>query len=1023
MRRKSPTGRIPAPGHTARAHRQDARLQFLLLICPTPDLWLRSWPVYFRAVSRHPPILQALACPTCRGSWRVAGDVSGDGFALLCDRCRLRVAVLDGFPLFTEREIDDGSPSIDFVAQVRQRAFGSDAGGPEFRSFCSHKRRRGVVDAYAAWAPFNESGRTPLSFVSLLREHLRPGDVILDLSSRSGWTGEFLAGLFPTQRVISAWEGNKDCLGYRGFRQWLPRDLRAGNLDIAFFDPREPLPIADGAVRFVHGYDILHELQLERLWPELLRVAGPEGVLLFPHVHLHTPDHDPSFERHGRLLEGSDYRRVLGKLLAGGSRRACVMGEATMFAAQKAGEARTLCDEPESPDYNAVVAVVPASWIGRPLAVPVLPAPLESAAVLPNPLLEVSATDGSVRVSCAEGMSEMPGRHPVYARLLPAALEPPLSPRERVLHFWSGRVATVGELAKRMGEVPEALAPVLADLERREIVKVAAVSRGAYRLQRFHARLEDAPLADEDDLVRLWRRAVADFGDRVYLVDDSDGGRLTYLEADRIVSAIARRSRAAGVRPGDRIALCAPQHFEGMLLFWAAACLAAPLAIIDAALPPAVISERLHRLKPALLFAAGAVHAALPVGPGCTTVLLDPAGDVATPAPASTPTLMAWLRDEDYEGPTFESTAGLADFPAAILFTSGTTGEARGVMLSQRALSHSGRLMARLFDWTEDDVHICPADLHTLGGLRNPVITAVHAGASTVVTSPEVRANMTTLVGAMTRHRVTLVNATPALLRLLTSWADRMPPGALSSVRHMVVAGSALTSGVRLAFERVYRVPTSNCYGLTETAGLCISESPETRRAAAQRDSDQIGRAVDTILRVVGDDGRDVPAGTEGELWIHNANLFSGYLDNPAATEAAFSGKWFRSRDRARLTTDGECLLGGRSADAIKNAWSEFVSAREVQEALDGIPEVADSGVGAWTDDQGQEHLGAIVVPREAPRGPAESQALVAQLLRRLQEILGARRMPSRLVIRDSVPRNSNGKVATGPEMRRNLFE
>ncbi|MCE9581108.1 MAG: acyl--CoA ligase, partial [Planctomycetes bacterium] len=485
--------------------------------------------------------------------------------------------------------------------------------------------------------------------------------------------------------------------------------------------------------------------------------------------------------------------------------------------------------------------------------------------------------------------------------------------------------------------------------------------------------------------------------------------------------AIVRRLRASGIRPGDRLALCAPQHFEGILLFWAAAHIGAPLAIHDVALPPAVVEERLRRTQPVMLFASEALAASLPGRTPCPTILLEPFGGAPPTRAGSAPTLMTWLQAEDYEGPRLESPRSLAGATGAVIFTSGTTGHARGVELSQSALAHSGRLMARQFDWTQDDVHICPADLHTLGGLRNPTISTVHAGASTVITTPDVRANTSLLAASLSRHRVTVMNATPALLRLLTHWSDRLPPGALASVRHVVVAGSAYTSGVRAAFERTFRVRTSNCYGLTETAGLCISETPAMTRPPEDRGSGDVGVSVDTVLRVVDAEGNDAPPGIQGELLVHSSNLFSAYLDDPGATAEAFRGPWFRTRDRARLMPDGSCVLAGRMRDAIKNAHSEFVTVQEVQEALDSIPELADSGVGSWSDTNGQEHLGAIVVARQPLEDEATTQVFLTELRRRLQGLLGPRRMPSRIVVRESVPRNSNGKVATGPGMERIL--
>jgi acyl-coenzyme A synthetase/AMP-(fatty) acid ligase/SAM-dependent methyltransferase len=949
-----------------------------------------------------PPWLTLFACPACRGPL----EARGAGTQAACARCKLLIPVVAGFPLFPERDLDDGTDPAAALAAVEARAFSPAAA---FEGFLAERRRRGLVDAYAAFQPFNESARTLFSFVPLVRPALRPGDVVLDLSNRSGFTGELLAGLFPEQRVVSLWEGNRDTLGYQGYRYWLPPGRRAPNLTIAFADPNEPLPFADGAVALVHAYDSLHRFRQEVLLPELLRVTRRDGALLFTHVHLSNGRPEPFFERPGRLRHGATYCRVWDRLLAGQDRRAFVLGERGLFESQRADPPARLTDAPETPNYNAMVAVMPSSAAGAALGgEPELPSPLGPASVVVSPLVVVSLADGAVtlREERGEGtLGDLYERHPVYRERLEASLPGRLDARARGVLYWAERLPTVAAVAARLGEEPAALAPVLALLAAQELVRVHALSRAAYRLQRWHSGQDQGPLADEDELAGVFRRAVEEHGDRPFLLDDTDGSSMTYREADAVIAAAMHRLRASGIGRGARVALCAPLHLEAILLFWAVARVGGALAILDHDAPPDLQRALLDRLSPALVVTDAARHAALALVPALRgpVVLLDDAAGGAE----GVPSFSEWLTEEDLAAGPAEPASGVADEPAAILFTSGTTGVPKGVVLSQRALAHGGRLLARHFGLRSEDVHLGLGDLHVMSGLRNPAIAVVHAGACTVIASAEVRTEAVTQTECVARRRVTVLSTLPAALRRLTLVADRLPPRALAPVRLVLTAGAALPSEVRDRFQALFDVRVRDYYGLTETAGLCIAEPLED---AGPRER-SLGVPVDALLRVVDDEGADVPRGAEGELWVHGQNLMVGYLDDPAATRAAFAGPWFRTGDRVRLTADGRCVLLGRTRDIIKNAHAEIVSAREVEEAILALPGVADAGATPYVDAAGQDQLAAAVVPAVSFGDGDARAAWLAELRRLLFARLGQKRMPARLLACSALPRNAAGKV------------
>ena len=220
----------------------------------------------------HFELLSFLACPSCRCRFvEKVYSTQGDRIisaTLTCPVCQIATPVVEGFPLFNEaRPMGDIDQNF-WLSQLEEKV--TDPEG-SYQDFLREKVSRGHSDAYAAFQPFNESTRALYPFIPLLRECLQPGDIILDTWCRTGWSGELLAGLFPEQRIVSIWEGNSNVLGYRGFAFWLGQGRRPENLDILFTHPDHALPIADNAVRIVHGLDSLHRYRHASYIPECLQ--------------------------------------------------------------------------------------------------------------------------------------------------------------------------------------------------------------------------------------------------------------------------------------------------------------------------------------------------------------------------------------------------------------------------------------------------------------------------------------------------------------------------------------------------------------------------------------------------------------------------------------------------------------------------------------------------------------------------------------------------------------------------------
>jgi uncharacterized protein YbaR (Trm112 family) len=515
----------------------------------------------------HRSLLDLLVCPECRVGFELVAHVQTDeqvesGF-LRCPRCGLTIPILDGFVLFTEPLARTDDVSAPTLARMAAHLFGSTA---EFDDYRRDKRRRGVIESYAAFAPFNESTRAIEPVLPHAIGGLRDGDAILDAWNRTGWSGEWLAGRFPRQRVVAVWEGNSSVLGYRGFRHLLGSAQRAPNLDLVFCALDKPLPFRDGAFGLVHAYDCLHRYGLNPFAGECLRVARGDAAIVFPHVHLSNSEPEPYFERGGRHLHGREYRAWLDRVAANG-RRGYVLSEATLFDGPDVAE---WIDDPDTSHYNGFVAILPTS---APTPVAVNAAQGAQRFVV-SPLFRFNLARGASHVAPAQfdgAVGHLLQRHPIYCARLPQTPVELSEPAVLAL-----LLASVGlsedEIVATGASQAGAVRTMLRELADRELLRSAAISPAAHRLQRFHAN--QWPARESGVLAEFWSR-VAGCAHEMLILADGDG--LGGADLGRFVAAFAASLRELGLSAGDRIAVQSRAH--PLLLFAAVAAASCGLRV------------------------------------------------------------------------------------------------------------------------------------------------------------------------------------------------------------------------------------------------------------------------------------------------------------------------------------------------------------------------------------------------------------------------------------------------------------
>ena len=511
-------------------------------------------------------LLNLLRCPDCRQGYLEVYPHREHGY-LQC-ACRNAIPMLAGFPLFTEARPRSELATPGVLEELASTLLGTRR---QYEEYLRDKQSRDLIEAYAAFQPFNESGRALEPLMPHIRPAVRAGGAVLDTWCRTGWSGEWLAGQFPEQLIVSLWEGDSSVLGYRGFRRLMGSERRPGNLEIIFHHPGRPLPFADEAFDLVHAHDALHRFGIEPFASECVRVSRRSAAVVFAHVHLANSEPDPYFERGGTKIHGRDYRRWLDGLAARGtSQRGFVFSEASLFDGPTPA---VLADDADTAHYNGLIAIVPQIASQD---LPARAAPSSEAAQLRyivNPMFRLNMGRRTAQISRTRfdgTVGHYLLRHPAYTARLPERPVPLDDLALLALHLAAAGADRQSILGTSSS--PSSMGETLQSLSTVELLRPACVSMNAHVLQRVHAnqhaRLSEAIARDCFATVRELDQPLTDGG---------AGGSLTGRDIGEFARRLTRYLHSRGIAAGQWIEVCP----LGQPLVWVAAIAAAAAAGVN----------------------------------------------------------------------------------------------------------------------------------------------------------------------------------------------------------------------------------------------------------------------------------------------------------------------------------------------------------------------------------------------------------------------------------------------------------
>ena len=459
-------------------------------------------------------------------------------------------------------------------------------------------------------------------------------------------------------------------------------------------------------------------------------------------------------------------------------------------------------------------------------------------------------------------------------------------------------------------------------------------------------------------------------------VDDADGGArtLTFGDLDHRSDQFAAVFVARGVRAGDRLAFCLSNRL-GVIDLWLA-CMKLGVIVV-----PINVLYRGREIG----------HIVGDAGPCAVVTTADRLADFGV--------VPTWdidvLEREALAAPAPRPAARLdAAAPAALVYTSGTTGVAKGAVLTHGNFAANALALITAWRITDADRYLAALPLFHVHGLGNGVQCWLASGCHMRLLE---RFEHERALGWFETYRPTLFFGVPTMyVRLLETPADRAR--AIGERMRLFVSGSApLPPQVLQSFRERFGHVILERYGMTETLMNVSNPLVGERRAGT------VGLPLAmTAVRILDEAGAPVPDGATGELWVKGPNVCDGYWNRHDATAAAFVDGWFRTGDLGTRAADGYVTLQGRRSDLIISGGFNIYP-REIEEVLTTLPGVAEAAVVGVPDPLRGEVPIAYVVGSGALDLPAVEGALRAQL--------ASFKIPRAFVRVDALPRTALGKV------------
>jgi acyl-CoA synthetase (AMP-forming)/AMP-acid ligase II len=490
------------------------------------------------------------------------------------------------------------------------------------------------------------------------------------------------------------------------------------------------------------------------------------------------------------------------------------------------------------------------------------------------------------------------------------------------------------------------------------------------------------------DLFERWLR---DEPNRVFL--HLPHSTLSFAQVGGLVDQVEAEMRADGVLTGDRVLIVAENCPEHAALILACSRIGAWSCGVNARMAPGEVAAFMAKADPRVAY---------------FTTEVSPAAAAHARRSQAQPSVLKGLQRSPVRSEAVAESQPLADQVAAIIFTSGTTGASKGVLMTHEGVLHFARVSAQSRGLGPQDRAYAYLPMTHIFGLGTVLMASMYAGASLVMRNHFDPAD---LLDALAHHKVSQLQGPPTLFARLLAHLEhsgKTHPDA-PELRYIYTGAGPLDLVLKKRVEAAFRLPLHHGYGLSEYAG-----SIHLTRQEEWREDTSAGFCVDGAdLRIFDPvSGEELPVHARGEIWLRGKGLMPGYFRDPAASaEVMRVGGWYASGDLGELHPDGALFVVGRLKEMIiRSGFNVYPG--EIEAALNAFAAVQRSAVVGRPAGDGNEEIIAYVELR--PGAQLDTEALRAHLV----ENLAPYKRPAQVRTVAALPETSSGKV-----LKRQLLE
>ena len=462
------------------------------------------------------------------------------------------------------------------------------------------------------------------------------------------------------------------------------------------------------------------------------------------------------------------------------------------------------------------------------------------------------------------------------------------------------------------------------------------------------------------------------YKDKVFLIEPSTGETLNFAEFGSAVGGVQRLLREHGVSAGDVVTLIGGNSIDLVVMLYGVMTYGAIAKPLNPQVTPVELQNLLRHSGSSLVCVEHRMNI-----PGFTGKYLD---------------IDAYRQ---CCGQEFLISLDKEDDPALLIYTSGTTSQPKGVLLSHRNIIHNTVTAIRFFSLDHNHAKICILPLFHMFGLISDLSTMALSGGTTVVLDTFDISKLSLIESAIHQYPINSFSAVPLMfdmfLRLDCNLSGK-------HMKHCVSGAAPLRESTATEFFQKYKFPIIPAYGLTETTCFATISPPERTKV------NSAGIPAAVSVRVTLSDGCEAGPNEIGELLLAGESVMQqGYFKGSAECFGGPDNKWFKSGDLGYRDEDGYIYITGRKKNMIIRG-GEKIYLEDVDACLMGMNAIADSATIRFEED-GTEKIAAFVVPREGIQlAPNEVMSYIGQKL-------GSLRTPDVVIFSARIPRTSTNKV------------